>query len=196
MKKLLINLNSTKSQDEALSRLHEMFVSLCTRIFELGQINSCFSRVGLHHLTYRQMRLEYPEIGSQMVCNGIYLVSRVCKAWDDFLKKNLHLHPSNVVPGITFLPSTPVVYDSHTLSIKGHRISLLAIDGRLHFDFALSAEEQAIIGGSKIRWIQLLKKKKKYYLEFSLVDRHEAVLQDQRQPDFSSVELFTLAKAA
>ncbi len=40
-----------------------------------------WNRVALHHLMYRNLRDQFPEMGSQMVCNAIYSVSRTCREW-------------------------------------------------------------------------------------------------------------------
>ena len=45
-------------------------------IAPLVQQTKVWNRVALHHLAYRQLREQFPEMGSQMVCNAIYSVSR------------------------------------------------------------------------------------------------------------------------
>jgi hypothetical protein len=38
-----------------------------------------WNRVTLHHLHYRSLREQFPSLGSQMICNAIYAVSRASR---------------------------------------------------------------------------------------------------------------------
>jgi len=77
MERLLrIPLNATPQQFERLRSLQVAFAEVCNAIAPVVQRTRCWNRVALHHLVYRGMRERFPALGSQMICNAVYSVSR------------------------------------------------------------------------------------------------------------------------
>ena len=77
---LRIPLQLTTEQVRRLQSLQHGFAQLCNALAPTVQSTRVWNRVALHHLSYRQLREQFPAMGSQMVCNAIYSVSRTCRA--------------------------------------------------------------------------------------------------------------------
>ena len=113
--------------------------------------------MALHHLHYRTLREKYPALGSQMVCNAIYAVSRTARLIfqtpaSPFSLTKLGLKP---LPLLQFANTCPVYFDWHTLSIKGSNLSVFTLDGRIHFELALADAQLLLFKGAKLREISL-----------------------------------------
>ena len=76
---LRIPLNTNAEQHARLAQLQSAFAGVCNALSPTVQQTKVWNRVALHHLKYRNLREQFPEIGSQMVCNAIYSVSRTCR---------------------------------------------------------------------------------------------------------------------
>src|SRR4051812_32171468 len=74
-----IALNASAEQTARLLNLQKAFAQVCNALAPIVQRNRCWNRVTLHHLAYRELRERFPAIGSQMVCNAIYSVSRTSR---------------------------------------------------------------------------------------------------------------------
>ena len=154
---LRIPLNASPEQVKRLQALQTGFAQVCNALAPLVQQTRVWNRVALHHLCYRQLREQFPEMGSQMVCNAIYSVCRSSRL--------IYQHPTspfNVarmgdrpLPLLRFLGTSPVYFDRHTLSVKDGRLSMYTLDGRMRFDLALSAADEAAFHGSKLREVVL-----------------------------------------
>jgi hypothetical protein len=113
--------------------------------------------VALHHLFYRSLREKFPALGSQMVCNAIYAVSRTSRLIfqtpaSPFSLDKLGAKP---LPLLQFASSCPVYFDRHTLSIKGSQLSLFTLDGRMHFELMLPNIQLLLFKVAKLREISL-----------------------------------------
>ena len=128
--------------------------------------------MALHHLAYRQLRERFPALGSQMVCNAIYSVSRT--------SRTVYQHPSSPfnlarlgdrpLPLLRFADSCPVYFDRHTLSLKAGQLSMFTLDGRMRFQLALRSEDEAAFHTRKLREIVLSRRSDGVYeLAFWLV---------------------------
>ncbi len=73
---LCIPLHAEPKAQQRLLDLQRGFARVCNALAPLVQQTRVWNRVALHHLAYRQLREQFPEMGSQMVCNAIYSVSR------------------------------------------------------------------------------------------------------------------------
>ena len=71
-----VPLQAAPDQLLRLQALQLGFAQLCNALAPLVQTTRVWNRVALHHLAYRQLREQFPNMGSQMVCNAIYSVSR------------------------------------------------------------------------------------------------------------------------
>ncbi len=105
-----------------------------------------------------------------MVCNAIYSVSRTCRLVLQHPNSpfNVSKHPERPLPLLQFLPSAPVYFDRHTLSLKDGLLSLYTLDGRMRFQLALSAEAESRFHREKLREIVLARTPLGYQLSFWL----------------------------
>ena len=154
---LRITLNTTPEQFERLCVLQDEFARVCNALAPMVRDTCCWNRVALHHMAYKTLREQFPAMGSQMVCNAIYSVCRSSRL--------VYQHPTspfNVarwggkpLPLIRFDAACPVYFDRHTLSVKAGRLSMYTLDGRMRFDLALCAADEAAFHGSKLREVVL-----------------------------------------
>ena len=154
---LRIPLDASPEQVARLQALQSGFAQVCNALAPLVQQTRVWNRVALHHLAYRQLREQFPEMGSQMVCNAIYSVSRTCRLVFQHPASPFHLTRlgDKPLPQLRFAPSCPVYFDRHTLSLKGGQLSMFTLDGRMRFQLALRPEDEAAFHASKLREIVL-----------------------------------------
>jgi hypothetical protein len=152
-----IPLNTSPEQLAKLLELQAAFSKVCNALAPLVQKTRCWNRVALHHMAYKDLRDQFPDMGSQMVCNAIYSVSRTSR-----LVFQQPQSPFNVaklgdraLPLLQFASSCPVYFDRHTLSVKPGQLSLYTLDGRMHFQLALDAEVEVGFRQKKLREIVL-----------------------------------------
>ena len=175
---LRLPLHASPEQQARLRALQVAFAQVCNALAPLVQQTRVWNRVALHHLAYRQLRERFPALGSQMVCNAIYSVSRT--------SRTVYQHPSSPfnlarlgdrpLPLLRFADSCPVYFDRHTLSIKEGRLSMYTLDGRMRFDLALGAEGEAQFHSSKLREVVLTRgaQGSSFVLSFWLGDAEES----------------------
>ena len=175
---LSIPLNASPEQVQRLQALQQGFAQVCNALAPLVQQTRIWNRVALHHLAYRQLREQFPEMGSQMVCNAIYSVSRTSRLVFQHPASPFHLTRlgDKPLPLLRFATSCPVYFDRHTLSLKGGQLSMFTLDGRMRFQLALRPEDEAAFHASKLREIVLAcRPDGVYVLSFFLVDPDEPV---------------------
>ena len=192
MSKLLrITLTHTPEQFERLCVLQAEFARVCNALAPMVRDTRCWNRVALHHMAYKGLREQVPAMGSQMVCNAIYSVSRSSRL--------VYQHPTSPfnlarwgdkpLPLLRFLEVSPVYFDRHTLSVKDGRLSMYTLDGRMRFHLALGAEDEAAFHGSKLREIVLTREGgNTFVLSFWLGDA-EASSGDGAQEDAAPGEI-------
>jgi hypothetical protein len=154
---LTINLNLSVEQSNSLRALQTSFAEVCNTLTPIVQQTRCWNRVGLHHMAYRTLRERFPQLGSQMVCNAIYSVSRACR--------QVYQNPNSpyfigkrsdaIIPLLRFSDTAPVYFDKHTLSIKDNELSMFTLDGRIRFQINLSDTDKARFHTEKLREIVL-----------------------------------------
>jgi hypothetical protein len=154
---LQVTINASPEQAQRLVALQAAFAQVCNALAPLVQQTRCWNRVTLHHLAYKSLREQFPNIGSQMVCNAIYSVSRTAR--------NLFQHPASpfhlsrlqgkALPSLRFADDCPVYFDRHTLSLKDGSLSMYTLDGRMRFLVSLSPEDEKSFHESKLREIVL-----------------------------------------
>jgi len=154
---LRIPLNGSPEQLASLHALQQAFAQVCNALAPLVQQSRCWNRVTLHHLAYKLIREKFPAIGSQMVCNAIYSVSRTSRL--------VYQHPASPfnltrlgakpLPLLRFTDSCPVYFDRHTLSVKDGQLSMYTLDGRIRFHLALQPGDEASFHEKKLREIVL-----------------------------------------
>lgn len=109
-------------QSQALFELQAEFSKACNQIVPVAVEHRCWNRVALHHLVYYPVR-ESTALGSQMVCNAVQSVADAYRV--------LRPRKTEGVPVIRFRDSGAVQFDKRTYGIKGDRLSLYTLTGRI-----------------------------------------------------------------
>lgn len=174
-KRLIIKLRVTTEQERILGDLQALFAEVCNVISCIAIEHRCYNRVALHHLTYSLMRQKFPQIGSQMVCNAIYAVTKVTKLL--FLTKTSPLYLIDCKQENTvrcfFLKDFPVHFDKNTLSIKGGKLCLFTLVGRLLVNAQLDIDTLKMIKSEKVSELIMKKKADGYQLHFIFDGKEE-----------------------
>lgn len=171
---LSIPLDTSPEQVQRLQALQQGFAQVCNAVAGVVQQTRVWNRVALHHLTYRQLRERFPQMGSQMVCNAIYSVSRTCRVVFQHPQSPFHLSrlDGKPLPLLRFADSCPVYFDRHTLSIKGGQLSMFTLDGRMRFSITLGTQAESAFQTHKLREIVLAQAGAgSYRLSFSFADK-------------------------
>jgi hypothetical protein len=154
---LQVTLSPSPEQAARLDALQEMFAEACNSLAPLVRQHRCWHRVTLHHLAYRGLRDQFPNIGSQMACNVIYSVSRACRIVYQHPDSpfNLQRLGDRPLPLVRFAKTAPVHFDRHTLSLRDGNLSMYTLDGRIRFQVALSHKDEERFRCEKVREIVL-----------------------------------------
>ncbi|MBU4423842.1 MAG: hypothetical protein KKG12_08770 [Gammaproteobacteria bacterium] len=174
---LRIPLQADPEQAQRLQALQVGFARVCNALAPLVQQTKVWNRVALHHLSYRQLREQFPEMGSQMVCNAIYSVSRTARLVFQHPQSpfNLARLGDKPLPLLRFADSCPVYFDRHTLSLKAGQLSMFTLDGRMRFQLALAAQDEERFHTQKLREIVLSRRSDGVFeLAFMLVSEQES----------------------
>lgn len=169
-----VPLQAAPEQLLRLQSLQQGFAQLCNALAPLVQTTRVWNRVALHHLAYRQLREQFPSMGSQMVCNAIYSVSRTCRMVFQHPDSPLHLDKlgEKPLPLLRFADSCPVYFDRHTLSLKNGLLSMFTLDGRMRFQLSLASEIEERFQTHKLHEVVLARQTDgTFMLSFSLVDQ-------------------------
>lgn len=180
-----VPLDATAEQHARLCALRVVFAQVCNELAPHVQQSRVWNRVTLHHLHYRALRAQFPALGSQMVCNAIYAVSKMARLIYQHPKSpfNPALKPGAALPLLRFADSCPVYFDRHTLSIKPGQLSLFTMDGRMRFELALDADKLAIFNQAKLREIVLNERADKVFeLSFYLDSADAPSLPEAAEP--------------
>ncbi|NWG74605.1 MAG: hypothetical protein HXY24_08360 [Rubrivivax sp.] len=163
-----VPLNATPQQAGRLLALQREFAAVCNALAPIVQQTRTWNRVALHHIAYKQMRERFPALGSQMVCNAIYSVSRAARLvfqspTSPFRLQRLGSAP---LPLLRFADTAPVFFDRHTLSIKAGELSMFTLDGRMRFQLGLAPEVEQRFRQDKLREIVLAQSGGRHELVF------------------------------
>lgn len=196
-----IPLQAGPEQVARLAALQALFVQACNSLTPLVRETHCWNRIGLHHMTYRQLRERFPQLGSQMACNAIYSVSRACRMVYQSPSSPwlVTRQPDKPLPLVAFDKGSPVFFDRHTLSLRDDAISMFTLDGRIRFEINLSAEQRAHFLNDRLREVVLQQSAGAFHLAFvftpadaeELPDTQSANLPEYlvvQQPDADSRE--------
>ena len=155
-----VPLNTSPEQFARLQALQSAFAEVCNALAPEVQRTRVWNRVALHHMFYRSLREKFPALGSQMVCNAIYAVSRISRMVFQMPASpfNLAKLGNKPLPLLQFANSCPVYFDRHTLSIKGVKLSLFTLDGRMHFELTLPESQLLLFKTAKLREISLTRR--------------------------------------
>ena len=169
---LRIALTPTPEQFERLRALQTAFAEACNAIAPVVQASRCWNRVALHHLVYRNMRERFPALGSQMICNAIYSVSRAARLVLQHPRSpwNVNKRSGAPLPLLRFTPLAPVYFDRHTLSLRGNVLSMYTLDGRMHFELRLGPSDQKRFHQEKLLEVMLVANATGFDLVFKFAD--------------------------
>lgn len=183
---LCLRLNADPAQTASLARLQAVFAEVCSALAPVVRDNRCWNRVTLHHLMYRKLRETFPDLGSQMVCNAIYSVSRTARLLFQNPASPWHLdrRPGLPLPLLRFAASAPVYFDRHTLSLRDGRLSMYTLDGRLRFEVGLQTEDEQRFRDEKLKEVVLKRDAQGFFLFFSFGDAALAPAGDQELPEY------------
>ncbi len=186
-----VPLQTTAEQHARLCALRVVFAQVCNELAPHVQQSRVWNRVALHHLHYRALRSRFPALGSQMVCNAIYAVSKMARLIYQHPQSPFNpVHkPAAVLPLLRFADSCPVYFDRHTLSIKPGQLSLFTMDGRMRFDVTLAGGQMALFEQAKLREIVLNERADQVFeLSFHLDSADVAALPEGDAPVVTSSE--------
>lgn len=171
-----IPLNTSAEQHARLVALQAAFAQVCNALSPRVQQTRTWNRVALHHLAYRELREQFPALGSQMVCNAIYSVSRASRIVFQTPGSPFHISAlaGKALPLLKFTPFSPVYFDRHTLSLKAGVASMYTLDGRMKFQLALQPEDEQAFHKRKLREIVLLRRQEQFELQFLFGEEHAA----------------------
>lgn len=157
---LRIPLNTNDEQFARLKALQGSFADVCNALAPTVRATRIWNRVALHHMTYRALREQFPDMGSQMVCNAIYSVSRTCRMLFQHPQSPFHLSKlgDKALPILKFSETCPVYFDRHTLSVKDGQLSMYTLDGRMRFALALGEQDALSFQTRKLREIVLARR--------------------------------------
>lgn len=163
-----IPLQPAPQQHARLLALQSTFARVCNELAPLVQKTGVWNRVALHHMAYKNLREQFPALGSQMVCNAIYAVSRTSRLIFQTAGSPFHVArmAGRPLPLLRFTDTCPVYFDRHTLSLKQGQISLFTLDGRMKFQLALGAEDEAAFHMHKLLEVVLRRKSSQFELAF------------------------------
>ena len=147
--KIVLRLKTDSEQLACLERLQAAFAEVCTAIGPIVQVTRCWNRVALHHLAYRKLREQFPALGSQMVCNAIYSVSRSARLifQNRASPWSLEKRQDQPLPLMRFAASAPVYFDRHTLSLRRGKLKEIQLSRDVQgffLVFSLGTSDEAI----------------------------------------------------
>jgi len=184
--KIVLRLETSAEQFLCLERLQAAFAEVCTALGPIVQETRCWNRVALHHLAYHRLREQFPALGSQMVCNAIYSVSRSARLifQSRVSPWSLEKRQDQPLPLMRFASSAPVYFDRHTLSLRHGGLSMYTLDGRLRFEVGLTEVDERRFREEKLKEILLSRDGKGFYLVFSLGVLEEVVPESAEFPEY------------
>lgn len=170
-----IALNTTPEQHARLLALQAAFAQVCNELSPLVQQTRVWNRVTLHHMAYKSLRERFPALGSQMVCNAIYSVSRACRMVFQTPGSPVHLSllGERPLPRLHFSDTCPVYFDRHTLSLKDGQVSMYTLDGRMRFQLSLRPEDEQAFHSRKLLEIVLQRVGERFELSFVFAPQAE-----------------------
>jgi len=165
---LRLALTPSPEQHARLMALQAAFAQVCNELSPIVQQTRVWNRVALHHMAYKGLRERVPALGSQMVCNAIYSVSRTGRLI--FQTPGSPFHVSRLagrpLPLLRFTDTCPVYFDRHTLSLKQGQVSMFTLDGRMKFQLALGPQQETVFHTHKLQEIVLQRVGTQFELAF------------------------------
>ena len=166
--RLVFSLHPDQDQTQRLVELQSLFAEACSWLAQTVRETRCWNRVALHHLAYRQLREQFPQLGSQMACNVIYAVCRAARQvyQGENSPWKLDKNPEAPLPLLQFAPTAPVYFDQRTLSMRKGCLSLYTLGGRMQFDVQLSAKQAQLFESGTPKETMLDRNRDGFFLTF------------------------------
>jgi hypothetical protein len=163
-----IRLTPTPEQKARLVALQAAFAQVCNALAPMVSQTRVWNRVALHHLAYKGLREQFPALGSQLVCNAIYAVSRTSRLLFQAPGSPLHhtRFSGKPLPQLRFADTCPVYLDRNTLSLKQGQASIYTLDGRMRFELALAAGQEQAFHTRKLLEVALWRREGEFELKF------------------------------
>jgi hypothetical protein len=180
-----VPLNTSPAETAKLKQLQAMFAQACNALSPVVQKTRVWNRVALHHMAYKSLREQFPLMGSQMVCNVIYSVSRHSRLVYQSPESpfNLSRLGDRPLPRLQFDETCPVYFDRHTLSIKDGQLSMYTLDGRMKFQVTLAPQDVTNFREKKLREVVLSRTTpERFELSFVLSEKD---VEEERAPEAS-----------
>lgn len=165
---VIVQLNPSQEQHQRLIALQSMFAAACNHLASVVQETRCWNRVALHHMTYKQLRQRFPDLGSQMACNSIYSACRAARLVYQHPKSpfNISRKSREPLPLLHFAENAPVWFDRHTLNLKDGNASMFTLDGRIRFQLNLKPQDVLRFHEERLREIVLARPATRFVLAF------------------------------
>jgi hypothetical protein len=148
-------------------------------------------------MAYKSVRELFPTVGSQMVCNAIYAVSKASRYMFQHPQSPLHLAKlgGKPLPLLQFAANCPVYFDRHTLSVKHGNLSLYTLEGRIHFQATLAGEIDLAFREKKLREISLARDfSGVFVLAFAFSDEAEEPADTALDPEVGDVPAYVMVE--
>lgn len=142
---IAIRLDGSDFQKQAFEELQNLFTAVCNRVAQIAACEKERNRVRLHHLCYRGLREEFPQLGSQMCCNAVAKTSAALSA----LKRPKEL---------LFKKGCSVHFDKRTYSLKNGILSLYTLQGRVQIPLKISEFHQTFLNKGFPKEAELVRK--------------------------------------
>lgn len=178
-----IRLTPTEEQKTRLLALQSAFAQVCNALAPTVSQTRVWNRVALHHLAYKSLRERFPALGSQLVCNAIYAVSRACRLLFQTPQSPLHhsRFEGRALPQLRFTDNCPVYLDRNTLSLKQGQASIYTLDGRMRFQLALAPGQEEAFHARKLLEIALLRRGADFELTFVFESAEATQAEDEAE---------------
>ena len=152
---IALKLQVSDDQNTALCELQTMFSAACNWAAAVAAKEMETNRIRLHHLCYYQLREKFSQMGSQMCCNAIAKTSQALKA----LKR-----PKQIL----FKHDCSIHFDKKTYSLKGDRLSLFTLQGRIRILLEVSPFHKSFLDQGAIKEAELVRKGKRWFFHLVL----------------------------
>lgn len=149
---LAIKLKTSQEAHALFRQLQTLFSLVCNEISRVAFKEREKNRVRLHHLCYRNIRDQFPPLGSQMVCNALAKVSNSYTA-----------RKSKPTKAVRFRSSSSVHFDKRTYSLKGTTLSLFTPEGRVRVECILGPFQREMLEKGTIREAELVQRGNEWY---------------------------------
>jgi putative transposase len=154
----------------ALVDVQAAYAKACNLLVPLVVKSRCWNKVDLHNAAYDWLRPKTP-LGSQMVCNTF---RTVCGAYKS-MRSNGEIEDGEPVPVANFRNAS-VHYDVRTFTMRGDKLSLWAIDGRVEVTLRPGKHQKRLLAWGKPKEAELVSRKGRMY--FNLVLEKEITFKE------------------